>query len=107
MAGAVPIPEETLSDDSPLLGRGPSLAWLIYIGSSENDFREAGGVWSLENVSKIRFGRVSGSDMQSEREADYLGRRLDHPGYELLKQAPLVVVSREEDRKNFKVPLGV
>lgn len=70
------IPEETLSDDSPLLGRGPALAWLIYIGSSENDFREAGGVWSLEGVSKIRFGRVSGVDMQSEREDDELVIRI-------------------------------
>lgn len=66
------IPEETLSDDSPLIGRGPSLAWLIYIGSSENDFREAGGVWSLDGVTKVRFGRVSGSDMQFEREDDEL-----------------------------------
>jgi DNA-binding NtrC family response regulator len=72
----VTIPEETLSDDSPLLGRGPALAWLIYIGSSENDFREAGGVWSLEGVSKIRFGRVSGTDMQSEREDDELVIRI-------------------------------
>jgi DNA-binding NtrC family response regulator len=72
----VTIPEETLSDDSPLLGRGPALAWLIYIGSSENDFREAGGVWSLDGVTKIRFGRVSGADMQSEREDDELVIRI-------------------------------
>lgn len=76
MARAVTIPEETLSDDSPLLGRGPSLAWLIYIGSSENDFREAGGVWSLDGVSKIRFGRVSGNDMQWELEDDELSIRI-------------------------------
>lgn len=72
----MPIPEETLSDDSPLLGQGPAFAWLIYIGSSENDFREAGGVWSLEGVTKIRFGRVSGNDMQSERENDELVIRI-------------------------------
>ena len=45
--------------------------------------------------------------VSEECEADHLGRRLDHPGYEYLKSAPLVVVSREEDKKQFKVPLGV
>jgi len=45
--------------------------------------------------------------VSEECEADHLGRRLDHPGYEFLKSSPLVVVSREEDRKNFQVPLGV
>ncbi|PRP90278.1 Nif-specific regulatory protein [Enhygromyxa salina] len=72
----VTIPEETLSDDAPLFGRGPAHAWLIFIGSSENDFRDAGGVWSLDNVSKIRFGRVSGADLQSEVEADELAIRI-------------------------------
>jgi DNA-binding NtrC family response regulator len=61
----VTIPEETLSDDAPL-GRGPTHAWLIFIGSSENDFHEAGAVWSLDNVSKVRFGRVSGADLRTE-----------------------------------------
>lgn len=70
------IPEETLSDDAPLLRRGPAHAWLIYIGSSENDFRGAGEVWSLDDVSKIRFGRVSGQDLQSEREETELAIRI-------------------------------
>ncbi|PRQ06092.1 Nif-specific regulatory protein [Enhygromyxa salina] len=72
----VTIPEETLSDDSPLLGQGPAHAWLIFIGSSENDFRNAGGVWSLDGVSKISFGRVSGTDLQAEREDNELSLRI-------------------------------
>lgn len=45
--------------------------------------------------------------VSEERETDFLGRRLDHPGFDCLKTSQLVVVSREEDRKNFNVPLGV
>jgi transcriptional regulator of acetoin/glycerol metabolism len=72
----VTIPEETLSDDAPVLGRGPIHAWLIYIGSSENEFSEAGAVWSLEGLAKVRFGRGSGSELRSEREADELSLRV-------------------------------
>ena len=70
------IPEETLSDDAPLLRRGPAHAWLIFIGSSENDFRGAGEVWSLDGVSKIRFGRVSGQDLQSDQDEGELSIRI-------------------------------
>ena len=70
------IPEETLSDDAPVLGRGPARAWLIFIGSSENDFHEAGAVWSLDGVSKVRFGRGTGSDLRSETVGDELDLRL-------------------------------
>jgi transcriptional regulator with PAS, ATPase and Fis domain len=73
---AVTIPEETLSDDAPVLGRGPIHAWLIYIGSSENDFSEAGRIWSLDGVSKVRFGRVSGAELRDEREDDELTIRV-------------------------------
>lgn len=45
--------------------------------------------------------------VSEERDADHLGKRLDHPGYAFLKNAPLVVVSREEDRKNFQIPQGI
>ena len=74
---AVTIPEETLSDDAPVLGRGPTHAWLIYIGSSENDFSEAGRVWSLDGLSKVHFGRVSGAELRDEREGDESGA--EHP----------------------------
>lgn len=70
------IPEETLSDDAPILGRGPIHAWLIYIGSSENDFSEAGRIWSLDGISKVRFGRVSGAELRDERQDDELDIRI-------------------------------
>lgn len=70
------IPEETLSDDSPTMGRGPSHAWLIYIGSSENDFAEAGQVWSLDELNRIRFGRISGDKLRHERKGDDLSIRI-------------------------------
>ncbi|NVB39354.1 sigma 54-interacting transcriptional regulator [Pseudenhygromyxa sp. WMMC2535] len=73
----VTIPEETLSDDSPQLHRrGPSHAWLIYIGSSENDFAGAGQVWAVESLAKVRFGRVSGEAIVAEREGDDLNMRI-------------------------------
>ena len=71
-----------------------SVLTLLWVRYNVGIFRRKGPRKNLPSVSE-------------EREADYLGRRLDHPGYDLLKGAPLVVVSREEDRKNFKVPLGV
>jgi transcriptional regulator of acetoin/glycerol metabolism len=73
---AVTIPEETLSDDAPVLGRGPINAWLIFIGSSENDFSEAGKVWSLDGLAKVRFGRVSGAELRDEREDDELAIKI-------------------------------
>src|SRR5688572_7855016 len=73
---AVTIPEETLSDDAPVLGRGPVNAWLIFIGSSENDFSEAGKIWSLDGLSKVRFGRVSGAELRDEREDDELAIKI-------------------------------
>lgn len=45
--------------------------------------------------------------VSEDRETDHLGRRLDHPGYDLLKASPLVVVSRIEDRKKFNIPMVV
>ena len=66
-------------------------------------------LWVRYNVGIFRRKgpRKTLPSVPEECEADYLGRRLEHPGYEFLKSAPLVVVSREEDRKNFQVPLGV
>jgi hypothetical protein len=66
-------------------------------------------LWVRYNIGIFRRKgpRKNLPSVSEEREADYLGRRLDHPGYDFLKDAPLVVVSREEDRKNFNVPLGV
>jgi hypothetical protein len=71
-----------------------SVLTLLWVRYNVGIFRRKGPRKNLPSVSE-------------EREADYLGRRLDHPGYDYLKGAPHVVVSREEDRKNFKVPLGV
>ncbi len=71
-----------------------SVLTLLWVRYNIGIFRRKGPRKNLPSVSE-------------EREADYLGRRLDHPGYDFLKDAPLVVVSREEDRKNFNVPLGV
>ena len=71
-----------------------SVLTLLWVRYNVGIFRRKGPRKTLPLVSE-------------ECEADHLGRRLDHPGYEFLKSAPLVVVSREEDRKNFKVPLGV
>jgi hypothetical protein len=66
-------------------------------------------LWVRYNVGIFRRKgpRKTLPSVPEECEADHLGRRLDHPGYEFLKSSPLVVVSREEDRKKFKVPLGV
>ncbi len=89
------IPEETLTDDAPLsssLGH----AWLIYIGSSENDFAEAGKIWGLDGVTKVRFGRVSGSEIRAERE-----------GSELIIRIPLGWVSgRHSELRMIKSSLG-
>ena len=71
-----------------------SVLTLLWVRYNVGIFRRKGPRKTLPSVSE-------------ECEADHLGRRLDHPGYEYLKSSPLVVVSREEDRKNFKVPLGV
>ncbi|MCA9696477.1 MAG: sigma 54-interacting transcriptional regulator, partial [Myxococcales bacterium] len=70
------IPEETLSDDSPIQGRGPTHAWLIHIGSSENDFAEAGKVWSIDGLTKINFGRVSSGNIRSEVDKGELNIRI-------------------------------
>jgi hypothetical protein len=71
-----------------------SVLTLLWVRYNVGIFRRKGPRKTLPSVSE-------------ECEADHLGRRLDHPGYEHLKSAPLVVVSREEDKKQFKVPLGV
>ncbi len=71
-----------------------SIVTLLWIRYNVGIFRRKGPRKHLPPVSE-------------EAEADYLGRRLDHPGHEYLKNAPFVVISREEDRKHFKVPLGV
>lgn len=42
--------------------------------------------------------------VSEERDADPLGRTLDHPGTETLKSAPVVVVSHEGERKKFALP---
>lgn len=41
--------------------------------------------------------------VSEERDADYLGRSLDHPGYDLLKSGRIVLVSREGDKKKFEI----
>jgi hypothetical protein len=66
-------------------------------------------LWVRHNVGIFRRKgpRKNLPPVFDERETDYLGRKLDHPGYDFLKDAPLVIVSREEDRKHFNVPLGV
>jgi len=66
-------------------------------------------LWVRHNVGIFRRKgpRKNLPPVSEERETDYLGRKLDHPGYDFLKDAPLVIVSREEDRKHFNVPLGV
>ena len=71
-----------------------SVLTLLWVRHNVGIFRRKGPRKNLPSVSE-------------EREADYLGRKLDHPGYDFLKDAPLVIVSREEDRKHFNVPLGV
>lgn len=71
-----------------------SVLTLLWVRYNVGIFRRKGPRKNLPSVSE-------------ECEADYLGRKLDHPGCDFLKCAPLVVVSREEDRKTFNVPLGV
>jgi hypothetical protein len=63
-------------------------------------------VWYNVGIFQRKGPRKNLPSVSEEREADYLGRRLDHPGYDFLKNAPIVFVSREEDRKIFKVPPG-
>jgi hypothetical protein len=42
--------------------------------------------------------------VSEERDADYLCRKLDHLGNEFLKCTPVVVVSREGNKKIFEMP---
>ena len=71
-----------------------SVLTLLWVRHNVGIFRRKGPRKNLPSVSE-------------EREADYLGRRLDHPGFDCLKTSQLVVVSREEDRKRFNVPQGI
>ncbi len=68
--------DETLTEDTPA-PRAPTTehrAWLIYVGSSENGFVEAGRILKLEDIRSVRFGRVSGSNkgLQVERAGSVL-----------------------------------
>jgi hypothetical protein len=71
-----------------------SVLTLLWVRYNVGIFRRKGPRKNLPSVSE-------------ECEADSLGRRLDHPGCDFLKNSPLVVISREEDRKHFNVPLGI
>ena len=71
-----------------------SVLTLLWVRYNVGIFRRKGPRKNLPSVSE-------------EREADTLGRRLDHPGRDFLKNSPVVVISREENRKQFKIPQGI
>jgi transcriptional regulator of acetoin/glycerol metabolism len=52
-------PDQTLAEDTPDVAspRRDVRSWLIYIGSAENQFVDAGSIWPLEHVRTVRFGR--------------------------------------------------
>ncbi len=63
------FPDQTLSEDSlssPTATRNTH-AWLVFIGSSENQFSGAGEIWPIDSVSTIVFGRGTGESTLSER----------------------------------------
>ncbi len=66
---AEPSPDSTLTEDAPTGGQTPASLrpWLIYIGSPENDFLDAGLVLPLDDVRAVRFGRGSGPAIAAER----------------------------------------
>ncbi len=45
--------------------------------------------------------------ISEERETDFLGRKLDHPGFDRLKRGRIVRVFREGDSKKFEITGGV
>ena len=63
-------------------------------------------LWVRHNLGIFRRkGPRKGLPAVSEEiRSDSLGRTLDLPGYDSLKGAPVVVISREGDRKRFALP---
>lgn len=63
-------------------------------------------LWVRHNLGIFRRkGARKGLPAVSEEiRSDSLGRTLDIPGYDSLKGAPVVVISREGDRKRFDMP---
>ncbi|MGZ8432179.1 MAG: hypothetical protein ACXWWW_09510 [Candidatus Deferrimicrobiaceae bacterium] len=68
-----------------------SVLTLLWVRHNLGIFRRKGPRKSLPAVSE-------------EVHSDSLGRRLELPGYDSLKGAPVVVISREGDRKRFALP---
>lgn len=62
-------------------------------------------LWVKYNVGIYRRKgpRKNLPDVSEERDTDYLGRRLDHPGHDRLKNAPVVFISQEGDKKIFEI----
>src|SRR4030067_419331 len=62
--------------------------------------------WGRQNIGILRH-RAPGKTLppvSEHRDTDYLGRSLEHPGYDFLKRAPVVIVSREGDKKIIQPP---
>jgi hypothetical protein len=54
---AVTATVDTLGDSNADAPRPLGSVSLIHLGSSENQFREAGAVWALNGIRRVRFGR--------------------------------------------------
>ncbi len=60
--------EQTLAEDTPVPGApgGSGVCWLIYVGSCENGFAEAGRIIPLRGTRAVRFGRGSKQGLEIE-----------------------------------------
>ena len=91
------IPQITVEDASMaflvifLTVLATSVLTLLWVRHNIGIFRRKGPRKNLPAVSE-------------HRDTDYLGRSLEHPGYDFLKRSPVVVVSREGDKKKIQPP---
>jgi DNA-binding NtrC family response regulator len=65
---------QTLSENE--LGDAPSQLWLVFLGSPENAFADAGRAVPLEDVSRVHFGRGGTAPLELEREGSELRVRI-------------------------------
>lgn len=69
---------ETLTDETPIPASSAAgtYPWLVYLGSPENNFLEAGKVIDLTGIRAVRFGRGGGQEIRAERSNNVLRLRV-------------------------------